>query len=186
MMSLLEGVVGGFAGALFTFFGTELQRRFNERDTAVVALGAELTYNLSVVCHVLEKNAPLIQSSGGSHWWELAAFSDASWQAVVISGTLSRLKPGAIGPVARAYAELGKANYSAEKLQSGRVDDMKAKQYTVKVLDAGEEIYNALAALEKRPKYKRLLDKFAQPRDAELCWEDRAQTWREAVGAARS
>lgn len=184
-MNLLESIVGGFAAALFTLLAAELQKFLTERDTAVVALGAELAHNLSVARDVLEKNAVLIHHTGESQWWELVAFSESSWQAVVISGSLSRLKPEVIGPLARAYAELGKANYSAEKLQSGRVDTMKARQYTVRVFDAGEAASKALQAFEGNPKYKKLLERFEQSREALGKWEEKAVGWRQEVAAAR-
>lgn len=182
-MTLLDGIIGGFAGALFTLLGTEILRYLSERNTAVVALGAELAHNLTAASYVLEKNAPHIQQPLESQWWELVSFAESSWNAVVVSGTLSHLKREAIGLLAKCYAELGKAGYSAEKLQSGRVDPRKVKQYTIRVFDAGESTCKALRSLEVH--YGDRLTRFSQTHEAIEAWQAQAPKWKKQIDAAR-
>jgi hypothetical protein len=184
-MAILEGVLGGLAGAVATLLATEIRRSFSERTTAIIAVGTELAHNLYVACDVLKRNAALLEQAEERPFWELVAFSDSSWKAVLNSGALSRLSVDLIEPLTKAYAELRKADYSAEKLQVGRVHPTKVRQYTVRVYDAGAAVNKALLSLTEHHRYQRPSRRIGQVRSALTAWEAGAPTWGPQVEAAR-
>ncbi len=185
-MAILEALVGGIVGTVSTLLATEVRRSFTERETAVLALGAELSQNLRVACDILNVNTSYFgESSGSDPWWELVAFSGSSWSSVVSGGLISRIDSSVIEPLAKSYVELRKADYSAGKLQSGRVDFRKAAEYTVRVYDAGVATSAALLSLREHKGYRGHLERLAQLENSLALWTEKADTWKEKVDSVR-
>lgn len=186
-MAILEGAVGGLLAALITLLVTERLRTSAERETAVVGIGSELAHNLSVAADVLAWNVKVLRDSSDSRtWWELVSFSDVCWAAISSGGLLSRLKPTVIESTARSYAELKKADYSAGKLQHGKVYWRKAAEYTIRVFDAGEAMSAALLTMKKEPRYEKILANLGQLEGALSRWKQNVSTWEAEVDRVRA
>lgn len=182
-----EGVIGGLTGALFTLIFTELNRSANERSTAIVAVATELTHNLSLACDVLENNVGELADPAKCKWWEIVGFSNASWEGIINSGALARLKPEVTERLARAYESLHKADFGAVKMQIGKVDPEKAKYYTIDVYDAAGDTHSALKCLGSQTEwhYERNLNFVKQLTDTIETWEEKRKIWKEEVDANR-
>ncbi len=185
-MDILNAIAGAAAGAVITFVATGWAKRRTERARALVALGTELALNLDAATKVLEKNCSYLPHPfNKKQWWEILDFPQSAWDAVLNSGSLSRLTPVTVEAVSRAYILLRRADYSARKLQVGQFDPCEATQYTLRVYDAGEAISGALAQIDSQKQYRKEMLKVGHPSATTRTWDTGSRDWRTAVAEAR-
>jgi hypothetical protein len=157
-MEIVAAVAGALVGAIVSLAMSEFYRGVREKRRVLAAVATELRVNLESAVQVLATNRRYLDHSPrDGEWWEILPFSSSAWEAAVSTGQLPAIAPTMVRVVSAAYALSRRAGFLATKLQVGRFDPREAREYTIRVNEAGDAIHEALGALLASRGYRRSL-----------------------------
>jgi hypothetical protein len=155
-MEIVAAVASALVGAIISIAVSEVYHGLQERRRVLAAVASELRLNLESASQVLATNRKYIEHPPRKgDWWEILPFSSSSWEAAVSTGTLRAITPAMAQALSAAYALSRRAEFLATKLQVGRFDTREAREYTIRVNEAGDAMSKALAAVLASPRYRR-------------------------------
>ena len=151
-MEIIAAFIGAIIGASVSFTLSEYSKHRGERKKVLTAIRSEIKLNLDVAEEVLEANSDVNFKAADKRqqkWCVIVPMSEVAWMTVLSTGRLYSLNQETIESLSRAFAMVKRANFAAGKIQAGRFEPKKGKEYNSCVRRTRESLIKALKVLEE-------------------------------------